>query len=304
MLITQILISLHLLVVTYAQMTNNRNQDWITEQIKQQKLSPICFSGRHNKLDSQTLTTQEILDFDFQAECSGFIDLNMLEIKSSDIVDKITMIIGGNDEKAGEEELVQQAIEKLQSIATFGDRYSITFDNVFINHDGMDASFQRWANLARYGGRTTFTLDNISNSLRPESRTNATSNKPHISIKAIWKYKYNAPKPRSTTRYVLPTTPNLHPGPRPMTWDLRIQHAIVDGEKGVISLEDDISRVSPTVKAIAKYALHETLTRQGNFGTSRIRKWGLDEPNDKVAYVGARHLGGAMRIELPPPYSE
>lgn len=89
-----------------------------------------------------------------------------------------------------------------------------------------------------------------------------------------------------------------------MTWDLRIQHAIIDGEKGVISLEDDINRVPPTVKAIAKYDLHETLITQGNFGTSRIHKWGLDEPNDEPPYVGARHLGGAMRIELPPPYSE
>jgi hypothetical protein len=89
-----------------------------------------------------------------------------------------------------------------------------------------------------------------------------------------------------------------------MTWNLRIQHAIIDGDKGVIGLGDDISRVAPMVKAIAKYALHETLTMQGNFGTSRIHNWGLDEPNDEPPYAGTRHIGGARRIELPPPYSQ
>jgi hypothetical protein len=37
-------------------------------------------------------------------------------------VDRITMIIKKSHEEAGEEELIQQAIEKLQSIVTLGDR--------------------------------------------------------------------------------------------------------------------------------------------------------------------------------------
>ncbi|KAI4752507.1 hypothetical protein E4T52_15244 [Aureobasidium sp. EXF-3400] len=212
------------------------------------------------------------------------------------------MIIGGLEDEAGEEELIQQAIEKLQGIATFSD--SITFDNVFINYEGMDANFQRWASRARYGGRIAFELENVSGTLKPEHHTRSTSDTPNISIQAIWRYRYNPPKPRNTTRPALPPTTNLHPGPRPMTWDLRIQHAIIDSEKGVITLEDDINQVPPTIKAIAKYALHETLTRQGNFGTSRIRKWGLDEPNDDLPYVGDRSIGGGVRVELPPPYSE
>ena len=94
-----------------------------------------------------------------------------------------------------------------------------------------------------------------------------------------------------------------------MSWGLRVQHAIVDGENGVITLEDDVNRRPPFMKAMAKYALHETLSRQGDlrqgqFGMSRIHDWGLDESNDDPPYVGTRHFGEAPRVELPPPYSE
>jgi hypothetical protein len=180
--------------------------------------------------------------------------------------------------------------------------YSITFDNVFINRDGMHASFQRWASLAKYGGRVALEVKNASGSLQSEHLTSWMCNRPDITIQAVWRYKWEKPKARSTTRYALPTRPSVPHGPKPMTWNLRIQHAIVDGERGAIGLGDDISPGAPMIKAIAKYALHETLTMQDNFGTSRIHNWGMDEPNDEPTYVGARHLGGAMRVELPPPY--
>ena len=94
-----------------------------------------------------------------------------------------------------------------------------------------------------------------------------------------------------------------------MSWGLRVQHAIVDGEQGAITLEDDINRRPPFMKAMAKYALHENLKRQGDlrqgqFGMSRIHDWGMDEPNDERPYVGTRHFGEAMPMELPPPYGE
>jgi hypothetical protein len=122
MKIAQLFVSLDLALITCAQMTDHRWEDWFTSQIKQQKLSPMRFSGRHNNFDPHTLSTQEVLDFDFKAECSGCIDLKFLEIKSSNVVDRIIMIIEESHEEAGEEELIQQAIEKLQSIITLGDR--------------------------------------------------------------------------------------------------------------------------------------------------------------------------------------
>jgi hypothetical protein len=122
MKIAQLVVSLDLAIITCAQMTDRRIRDWFTGQIKQQKLSPIRFSGKHNDFDPHTLTTQEILDFDFEAECSEFIDLRMLEIKRLNDVDRITIISGESHEEAGEEELMQQAFEKLQDIATSGDR--------------------------------------------------------------------------------------------------------------------------------------------------------------------------------------
>jgi hypothetical protein len=179
--------------------------------------------------------------------------------------------------------------------------YSIVFGSIFTNCDGMNASFQKWASLAKYGGRVALDVETISSSLRLTPHTPWMFTKPSLSIQAIWKYKWDKPEVRSTTRYALPSTPDVRTGPRSMTWNLRVQHAIVDGDRGVISLGDDISRVAPMVKAVAKYALHETLTIQGNFGTSRIHNWGLDQPNDEPPYFGTRHLGGARRIELPPP---
>jgi len=299
MRIAQLFIFLDLMIVTCAKMTNYRIRDWLSDQIKQQKLSPLRFSGRHNTYDTHTFKSQEVLDFDFAAQCLEFVDLKMIEIWRSNVVDKITMITDDIHAEAGEEDLVQRATERLQDIANLGD--SITFDSVFINREGMIASFQRWASLAKYGGRITMEIQDFSNTLEPE---HGMSSRPDISIHVVWRYKWDKPEVRSTTRYALPSASNIRIGPRPMTWNLRIQHAIVDGDKGVISLEDDISRVTPMVKAIAKHALHETLTTQGNFGTSRIHSWGLDQPNDEPPYDGTRHLGGARRIELPPPYSE
>jgi hypothetical protein len=122
MKIAQLVAFLDLVLVTCAQMTDHRIRDWFTGQINQHKLSPLRFSGRHSNFDALTLTTQEILDFDFTAECSEFINLETIEIKRLDAVDKITLITGELHDEAGEEELVQQAIEKLESIVTPGDR--------------------------------------------------------------------------------------------------------------------------------------------------------------------------------------
>lgn len=170
----------------------------------------------------------------------------------------------------------------------------------------MNASYQRWARLAKYGGRIDLELDSVSGFLGSEHDPSA---RPGISIQAVWRYKWNKPESQGTIRRFQPLTRNIQMSPSPMSWGLRVQHAIVDGACGAITLEDDIDRRPPFLKAMAKYALHETLTTQGDlrlgqFGTSRIHDWGLDEPNDEPSYVGTRHFGEAARMELPPPYSE
>lgn len=68
------------------------------------------FTGRHNVLQPNAIATKETVDFDFHAEMSGFVDLNMIQIRRS-----------GNAEKPfdttskDENEMVQQAIEHLES---------------------------------------------------------------------------------------------------------------------------------------------------------------------------------------------
>ncbi|KAI4721922.1 hypothetical protein E4T48_01875 [Aureobasidium sp. EXF-10727] len=277
-------------------MGDNRIKNWFKDQIELQRQSSMRFTGKHNVVQPESTETKEVVDFDFHTQMSEFCSLEMIQMKRLDIADKIFMIITEDDETGGNE-LVQQAIEKLTSITAPG--YGrITFENVFINYDGMLTSLRTWANRASYGGRVEFNNENTSGSLDLGS-----SGGPRIGIQAVWKYKWNTPKAQSRTRHALPTTPNLRPGPKPKTWDLRIQHAMVDGQTGAIGLGDETSGF-PMIKAVAKYALHETLTTQGNFGTSKIHKWGLDEPNDEPPYVGARHFGGAGRTELPPPYNE
>lgn len=165
----------------------------------------------------------------------------------------------------------------------------------------MLANLQTWANRAYYGGRVHFDNENISGILEPE--VPATADNSQIGIQAIWRHKWEKPEARSSPRRVLQSPPNICTGPRPMSWGWRIQHAMVDGEQGVISLNDEVSTGAPMTKAIAKYALREPLTMQGSFGTSRIHKWGMDEPHDEPPYAGTRHFGESVR-ELPPPYAE
>ncbi|KAG9827718.1 hypothetical protein KCU98_g9296, partial [Aureobasidium melanogenum] len=294
---TRLLLYFNLMVVSCAAMTDNRVRDWFNNQIELQKQSAMRFTGRHNVLVTDSNATEEIGDFDFHAAMSEFADLEMIQIKRSDVTEK-DFVTTARDGKIDDSDLVQQAIERLESIAALGyDR--ITIDHVFVNYDGMLANLQTWAERARYGGRVGFDNENITGALEPEPPT--ASDSPQINIRAVWRYKWDKPEVKSSSRRVLQSPQNIQPGPRPMSWDRRIQHAMVDGEQGVISLSDDVSAGVPMTKAVAKYALHETLTMQGNFGTSKIHKWGLDEPNDEPPYVGTRRFGAR---EFPPAYTE
>lgn len=164
----------------------------------------------------------------------------------------------------------------------------------------MLTNLQAWSSRAYYGGRVEFDNENISGALEPE--VPVATDDPQISIQAVWRYKWDKPEARGSPRRILQSPSNIRTGPRPMSWDWRIQHAMVDGEQGVIRLDDNVEG-TPMVKAIAKYALREPLTKQGNFGTCKIHRWGLDEPNDEPPYVGTTRFGESVR-EVPPPYSE
>ncbi|KAG9568431.1 hypothetical protein KCU71_g839, partial [Aureobasidium melanogenum] len=272
-------------------MTDNRVKDWLNNQIELQKQSAMRFTGRHNVLLTDSSATKEMIDFDFHTAMSEFADLDMIQIKWSDVVEK-DLVTTARDAKTDDSVLIQQAIEKLESIAALGyDR--ITIDHAFVDYDGMLANLQTWAERARYGGRVGFDNENITGAFKSEPP--ATSDNPQINIRAVWRYKWNKPEVKGSSRRVLQSPRNIRSGPRPMSWDRRIQHAMVDGEQGVASLDDDVSAGVPMTKAVAKYALHETLTMQGHFGTSRIHKWGLDEPNDNPPYVGTRRFGGSVK---------
>ncbi|KAH0345869.1 hypothetical protein KCU83_g7554, partial [Aureobasidium melanogenum] len=299
MKISQILLYLDLIIVSCAAMTDNRIRDWFNNQIELQKQSAMRFTGRHNVLVTDSNATEEIADFEFHAAISEFADLDVIQIKRSNVVEK-DFVTTARDGKIDDSDLVQQAIERLKSIAALGyDR--ITIDHVFVNYDGMLANLQTWAERARYGGRVGFDNGSITGTLKSEPP--AASDNPQINIQAVWRYKWNSPEVKGSSRRVLQSPQNIRLGPRPLSWGRRIQHAMVDGERGVVSLDDDVSAGVPMTKAVAKYALHETLTMQGHFGTSRIHKWGLDEPNDNPPYVGTRRFGGSVK-EFQPAYTE
>ncbi|KAH0359188.1 hypothetical protein KCU65_g10091, partial [Aureobasidium melanogenum] len=267
-------------------MTENRTKDWFNDQIELQRQSAMRFTGRHNVLVPGSTTTNEIIDFDFHAEMSNFAKLDTIQIERSEISEK-AFVTTAEDGKSDETDVMQQAVEQLERIAALG--YGrITIDHVFVNYDGMLANLQTWAERARYGGRVGFDNENITGTLK--SKLPAAPEDTQTKIRAVWRYKWNKPE-------------NIRTGPIPMSWSRRIQHAMVDGEQGVISLGDNVSAGVPMTKAVAKYALHETLAMQGNFGTSKIHKWGLDEPNDEPSYVGTRGFGGSVR-KLPPAYTE
>ena len=132
----RVLVVLDLAHFAFAQMTNLRIHDWLTSQIKRQKLSPLRFSGRHNEFDAQALTTREILDFDFMAGCSGFVELRMFEITTTNATDEIIMVTGGADDDVDEQGLVRQASQKLHSVANRDNRsLSLPLGNAAHNPD-------------------------------------------------------------------------------------------------------------------------------------------------------------------------
>lgn len=106
-------------------MTENRVKDWFNNQIELQKQSAMRFTGRHNVLVTDSNATKDKIDFDFHAGMSEFADLDMIQIKWSNVVeeDLVTTI---RNAKTDDSDLVQQAIEKLESIAALGyDRFAV-----------------------------------------------------------------------------------------------------------------------------------------------------------------------------------
>ncbi|KAI5272535.1 hypothetical protein E4T47_04201 [Aureobasidium subglaciale] len=280
-------------------MAKTRLDSWFRNQIEQHKASHIHFSGRHNVVDADTSFIREMIDFDFSAQVSGFVDLSMIEITASTNANTVVMMVAEGTEEAGEEGLLQQAVEKLDCIVLSGYE-GVTIIHEIVDREGMAARLQTWANYTRYGGRVQFEHESVSATLVPEMPT---SDKSCTNIRVVWKYRWTKPPTtKSPTQRRLPSHPNIYPGPRPKTWEMRVQHAMVDGERGVIALEDDTVGGSPMMKAMAKHTLYEPLTVQGQFRTSKIHRWGMDEPNDEPSYIGYQSFGAGARADLPPPY--
>ncbi|KAI5206507.1 hypothetical protein E4T39_02432 [Aureobasidium subglaciale] len=246
--------------------------------------------------------TKEMVDFDFSAQISGFVVLSMIEITASKAMDTVVMMVAERNDETGEEELLHQVAEKLESIS-LPKSTSVAIINDIVNREGMAARLQVWANHARYGGRVQFEHESVSGTLVSDAPQTPTSDKSCTSIRVVWRYKWaKLTTTKSPAGRRLPSHPNIYPGPRPKTWDMRVQHAMVDGQRGVIDLEDDIEGGSPMMKAMAKYTLREPVTVQGQFRTSKIHRWGMDEPNDEPTYVGYPTFGGAAWAEQPPLY--
>ncbi|KAI5204326.1 hypothetical protein E4T38_04719 [Aureobasidium subglaciale] len=281
-------------------MAKTRLDNWFRNQIEQHKASHIHFSGRHNVVDANSSSIREMIDFDFSAQVSGFVDFSMIEITASTNANTVVMMVAGGTEEASEEGLLQQAVEKLNSIS-LSEYEGVTIIHEIVNREVMAARLQTWANHARYGGRVQFEHKSVSATLVPEMPT---SNKSCTNIRVVWKYKWTKPSTtKSPAQRRLPSRPNICPGPRLKTWEMRVPHAMVDGERGVIALGDDVVGGSPMIKAMAKHALYEPLAAQGQFRTSKIHRWGMDEPNGEPSYLGYRSFGAGARADLPPPYS-
>ncbi|THW35044.1 hypothetical protein D6D21_09334 [Aureobasidium pullulans] len=271
-------------------MSDDHLRESFERAMMEQKSTRIHITGRHNIVNSKS-SSEEVLDFDFRAEIGGFVDLNVIEITTSPMSTEVHVMIAREDQEI-EEDLVERATEKLKDIS-LSKCESLMFGNKITKRENMARNLQISANFAQYGGRVQFEHENLTELPPRTPMQRPVPDTPGVEILLVWKYKsWIRPKAPGQTRHALPAHPNLHPGPRPTTWNYRIQHAMVDGQHGLITLEDEFVRVAPMMKAVRKYALHEHLTMLGHFGTSRIHKWGLDEPNEEPAYVGRSHFGG------------
>ncbi|THZ18528.1 hypothetical protein D6C91_05483 [Aureobasidium pullulans] len=270
-------------------MSDDHLRESFERAMMEQKSTRIHITGRHNIVNSES-SSEEVLDFDFRAEIGGFVDLDVIEITTSPMSSEVHVV--AREDQESEENPVERATEKLKDIG-LSRCESLMFGSKITKRENMARNLQISANFAQYGGRVQFEHEN-STELSPSTPIQRSgSDTPAVEILLVWKYKsWIRPKAPGQTRHALPAHPNLHPGPRPVTWNHRIQHAMVDGQHGLITLEDEFVQVAPMLKAVRKYALHEHLTMQGHFGTSRIHKWGLDEPNEEPPYVGTSHFGG------------
>lgn len=173
----------------------------------------------------------------------------------------------------------------------------------------MTSDLKTLARRARYAGRLQLEHSQTTTTLPTDQKPKKAGYRPpSITIEAVWKYKrLDTSKPRSNPNGAsLPPIPNVGPR-RPINWSQRIQHAIVDGSRGLITLQDEIAgRQPPFIKAARKYGLYEQMQTNGNFGISRIHEWGMDETVEE----GGRRKWKACRLwtgielESPPPYTE
>ncbi|THY11839.1 hypothetical protein D6D01_08786 [Aureobasidium pullulans] len=260
-------------------------------RVAEERPSYVRIIGRHNVSIPDSSSLEEVVDFDLKADASEFIELSVIELTTSANSNKVHILAAGSGENS-EENLMRDAVDLLEDIGA-SENDMMVIINQITNQDGMTLSLQRSAEHARYGGRVQFKLENVT-----ESPSDTTTHKPvidgqSIQVSLAWKYKpWYKPEVEGQSCRNLPASPSICTGPRPVTWNHRIQHAMVDGQHGLITLEDEFAQVAPMMKAIRKYALYEPLGIQGHFGTSRIHKWGLDEPNEEPPYVGRSYFGG------------
>lgn len=164
----------------------------------------------------------------------------------------------------------------------------VRIDHKITNRESMTLSLQDLARKARYGGRLRVKCAEGS-AAWPHEKTDVQEATPTwIHVEAIWKHKgwsTQAPDSQGQSEQLV-----IRPGPRPMDWGQRIQHAMVDGERGLITLEDQIERHAPFIKAMRKHGLYEPLQNNGPIGTGKIHLWGQDEADGDTAFVGYPHF--------------
>lgn len=106
---------------------NENIQSWFKQQIEHQETSHIRISGRHNTAVPVSSNLQETTDFDFHIEASELIDLIMVEFRTSDAPDKISMIVAEEgDGFADEPRLIQRCAERLNSMMDSKNKQSVS----------------------------------------------------------------------------------------------------------------------------------------------------------------------------------
>ncbi|KAL3424212.1 hypothetical protein PVAG01_03493 [Phlyctema vagabunda] len=234
----------------------------------------------------ETLEPDRLVDFDLKAAALN-ARLVRVELRGrEDELEVFTTDTSDQNPSGRDEATIQRVCQEVIDLVNMGSytRIKLERETPEIDHTGIQSSVQDIARGVAYGGKIDVTFHNTSSSTTMQGQTAQLQGK-MIYLKASWVFDW--PGATRGLANQVNVAINRQGQPRPQSWSIRLQAAMVDGQQGWITRDEPITRGIPLYRALDKYRLvYETAEKTAektalvngvSYGSKKFHYWGVDD---------------------------